>query len=205
MWPGANIGPPPMDPGPAGAPWTAPPRVKPSAGWYTVPIVLAATAVVGLVIMLVLFLDDSMAAEKPGVTGGASTGVTVDLEAGRGYFLYVRTGASAPTSCALRAYGQTGAVELTRKNSWAQSDHTGYRYTASFQAPVGGEGVLTCRGTSGTMLVTPDDTADFYLGLSVLIGVVCGVLAIVGFVFLFVRRSHARRAAVSSVPGAFPY
>ncbi|TDD83032.1 hypothetical protein [Actinomadura rubrisoli] len=166
----------------------------------------ALVAVVGMAVMLALFWDDSEAASGPSEVGDARSGVSVELTEGRGYFLYVRDGASTPRSCTVRVGDASGPVRLTTKNSWAESDHQSYRYVGSFEAPVSGQAKLTCGGVSGPLLVTPDDTIHAYLGLSVLVAVLLGVLAILAFVFLLVRRGNARRASASaSVPGPYPY
>ncbi|MFD0532692.1 hypothetical protein ACFQY7_01695 [Actinomadura luteofluorescens] len=60
-----------------------------------------------------------------------------------------------------------------------------------------GEARLTCRGADGPILVTPDDTADGYLGLALLAALGLGGLAAVAFIVTILRRSGARRRAVT--------
>ncbi|QXJ25430.1 hypothetical protein AGRA3207_006921 [Actinomadura graeca] len=192
-----------MGPPPAGPPWSPPPPVKPSAGWYALPVLFTLVAVVGLAVVLALFLDDSNVAEGPSASGDPRAGLRVELTEGHTYFVYVRDGSPVPYSCSLRQGTETGTVALTRRNSWSASDHAGYDYAATFEAPLNGTALLTCRGTGARMLVTPDDTADFYLGVAVLGAVLLGVLAILAFIFLPVRRGNAKRRAAAA--RAYPY
>ncbi|WP_131738292.1 hypothetical protein [Actinomadura roseirufa] len=190
-----------MGPGPAGPPWP-PPRVRPGAGWYALPIAFTAVAVAGLLVMIGVFWDDSEVAYGSRSAGDPGTGVSVELSKGHGYFLYVGDGSTVPYTCFVRVGGTSGPVQLTRKNAWSASGVTGYHYTASFEAPVSGTARLTCRGVDGRLLVTPDDTVHFYLGLSVLVSGAFALFAIISFVFLLVRRGGAKRAAVP-VPGPY--
>ncbi|WP_067462793.1 hypothetical protein [Actinomadura macra] len=191
-----------MGPPPAGVPWSPLP-IKPSAGWYALPVVFTLVAVIGLAVALGLFLDDSDVAEGPSASGDPRAGVRVELTEGYTYFVYVQSGASDPYSCSLRQGTATGTISLTHKNSWSASDHPGYEYAATFAAPVNGPALITCRGTGARMLVTPDDTADFYLGIAVLGAVLLGVLAILAFIFLPVRRGSAKRRAAAAF--RYPY
>ncbi|TYB44695.1 hypothetical protein [Actinomadura chibensis] len=199
--------PPPAGPPPAGPPgpaWTGPPpRVRPAAGWYALPAALVLVAVVGFFAVFALLWDDTDAANGPSGAGDPAAGVTVRLEEGFGYFLYVRAGAPSPFACSVKADGRSGPVRLTRKNSWSASDHASYRYTASFTAPVSGTAVLTCRGTDGPILVTPDDTANGYLGFALFAALGLGMVAAVAFIVTILRRSGAKRRAASA--GGVPY
>src|SRR5437868_2706810 len=192
MWPGSNppVGPPPMGPPPTGPSWQSPP-IKPSAGWYALPVVFVLIAVIGLGVVVGLFLDDSDVAGGPSASGDPRAGVRVELTEGHGYFVYVQNGSSVPYSCSLRQGTDIGTLTLTRKNSWSASDHPGYEYAATFEAPVNGSALIICRGGGTRILVTPDDTADFYLGMAVLGAVLFGVLAILAFIFLPLRRGNA--------------
>jgi hypothetical protein len=202
MWPGSNLpmGPPPA--GPAGPPLAPPQRIRPRAGWYALPIVLVLVAAIGFFSLLGLLWDDSEVAEGPSAAGDPVTGVTVQLTRDYRYFVYVRTGGSSPYSCSVEAGAESGPVPLTRKNSWSASDHASYRYTATFTAPVTGDARLTCRGTDGPILVTPDDTVHGYLGIALLAALGLGGLAALAFVVTLVRRSGAKRRAVTA---AGPY
>lgn len=198
MWPGSNppMGPPPVEPGRPGPGWTPQPqRISPSAGWYALPVVLVLVAAIGFLTLLALLWDDSEAAGGPSAAGDPASGVTVRLTEGYGYFVYVREGGPSPYACRVEAGERSGPVQLTRKNSWSASDHASYRYTATFRAPVSGEARLTCRGADGPILVTPDDTADGYLGLALLAALGLSGLAAVAFIVTILRRSGARRRA----------
>ena len=209
MWPGAN--PPPGPPpgqgpqGPQGPVWAPEPRrIRPSAGWYALSAVLLLVAAVGFFAVFAFLVDDSNAADGPSASGSPATGVTIRLREGYGYFVYVRTGQAAPLTCSVRVDERSGPVRLTRKNAWSASDHPTYRYTASFEAPVSGTALLTCRGTGGPILVTPDDTANAYIGFAFFAGFGMGVLAIVVFVVTLVRRAaSARRSAAVRGPSGY--
>lgn len=201
MWPGSNspMGPPPMEPGRPGPGWTPQrQRIRPSAGWYALPIVLVLVAVIGFFTVLALLWDDSEVAEGPVAVGDPASGVTLRLTEGFGYFVYVREGGPSPYACRVEAGEQSGPVQLTRKNSWSASDRASYRYTATFRAPVSGDARLTCRGADGAILVTPDDTAHGYLGLALLTALGLGGLAAVAFVVTILRRGGAKRRAVTT-------
>lgn len=205
MWPGSNppMGPPPVGQGQPEPGWTPRrQRIRPSAGWYALPIVLVLVAVIGFFTVLALLWDDSEAAEGPAAVGDPATGVSLRLTEGYGYFVYVREGGPSPYACRVEAGERSGPVQLTRKNSWSASDHTSYRYTATFTAPVSGDARLTCRGADGPILVTPDDTAHGYLGLALLTALGLGGLAAVAFVVTILRRGGAKRRAATT---AGPY
>jgi hypothetical protein len=190
-----------MGPGQAALGWEPAARIRPGAGWYLLPIVLVLVAVVGFFTLLAFLWDDSEVAGGPAAVGDPASGMSVDLTEGYGYFVYVRTGGSSPYACRVEAGAESGPVRLTRKNSWSASDRTSYRYTATFEAPVSGAARLTCRGTDGPILVTPDDTAHGYLGLALLVALGLGGLAALAFVVILVRRGGAkRRAATVAVP-----
>lgn len=199
MWPGSNppMGPPPPT-GPAAPSWVPERRVGPSAGWYALPVVLLFAAVVGFFTVLGFLWDDSKVADGPPAAGDPVAGVTVRLSEGYGYFLYVRTGGSSPYSCTVQVGERSGPVRLTRKNSWSAGEHAGYRYTATFHAPVSGTARLTCRGADGPILVTPDDTVHAYLGFAVLAALGVGGLAALSFAATFLRRGSAKRRAAGA-------
>jgi hypothetical protein len=190
MWPRVNA---PEGPAPPVPSWSPPP-VRPAAGWYAVPVALVVLAAAGLLTTLALTRDDTGTAAGPAVTGDAAAGIRVRLEEGRTYFLYVRRDGSAPFGCAVDRDAR-GHLRLTRKNSWSAADRPGYRYTASMTAPVTGTAVLTCRGTDGPLLVAPDGTAGFYLGLAFLAALAACVAAAAGFVVTLTRRSRADQRA----------
>jgi hypothetical protein len=202
MWPGSDLptGSPPM--GPAGHSWVPERRVGPSAGWYVLPVVLLFTAVVGFLTVLAVLWDDSQVADGPPAAGDPVVGVRVQLSEGYGYFLYVRTGGSSPYSCVVDLGERSGPVRLTRKNSWSAADRAGYRYTATFLAPVSGTARLTCKGTDGPILVTPDDTVHGYLGFALLAALGLGGLAALSFTVVLLRRGAAKRRTVALPPYA---
>ncbi|MFI0484490.1 hypothetical protein [Actinomadura sp. 9N215] len=197
------MGPPPMGPGQPGGPvpgpsWgppAPPPPIRPSAGWYALPVVLLLVAAIGFAIVVAFVWDDSEAADGPSASGNPAAGVTIELSRGYGYFLYVRTGGPSPFACSVEVDGRSGPIQLTRKNSWSASEHASYRYTASFEAPVSGTALLTCRGTDETILVTPDDTAYAYLGLALLVAAGLTGSAAIVFTVVIVRRGGAKRRA----------
>lgn len=207
MWPGATppMGPPPppAGPGPQGPGWGPPPRIRPAAGWYALPAVLVVLAVVGFLATFVVLWDDTDAANGPSGEGDPAAGVTIQLEEGFGYFIYVRTGESTPFACSVKVDERSGPIRLTRKNAWSASDHASYRYTATFTAPVSGTALLTCRGTDGPILVTPDDTANGYLGLALFAVIGVGMIAFVALIVTVVRRGGAKRRAAAA--GHVPY
>jgi hypothetical protein len=196
MWPRVNA---PEEPAPPAPVWSPPP-VRPAAGWYAVPVALVVLAAAGLLTALALTRDDAGTAAGPAVTGDAAAGIGVRLAEGRTYFLYVRRDGSAPFGCAVEDGGAGARVRLTRKNSWSAADRPGYRYTASMTAPVTGTAVLTCRGTDGPLLVAPDGTAGFYLGLAFLAALAACVAAAGGFVLTLTRRSRADQRARLGTP-----
>ncbi|WP_168220882.1 hypothetical protein [Actinomadura sp. WMMA1423] len=209
MWPGSNppMGPPPVGPGQPGPglpePGWAPrrQRISPSAGWYALPVVLVLVAVIGLLTTLVVLWDESEAAQGPASVGDAESGVAVRLTEGYDYYVYVREGGASPYACRIESGEQSGPVTLTRRNSWSASNRTSYRYTATFTAPVSGDARLTCRGADGPILVTPDESANGYLGFAVLGALGLGGLAALAFIVTILRRSGAkRRAATASGP-----
>ncbi|WP_165978650.1 hypothetical protein [Actinomadura darangshiensis] len=194
-------GPPPMGPGQPGPQWAPQRRVTPGAGWYALPIVLLLVAAIGFFTLFAFLWDDSQVADGPSAAGDPVAGVSLSLTEGYGYFVYVRTGRSSPYACRIEAGERSGSVRLTRQNSWSASDRRDYRYTATFTAPLTGSGRLTCRGTEGPILVTPDDTVHGYLGFALLAALGLGGLAALALVVIVVRRSGAkRRAATASVP-----
>ncbi|MFI0407004.1 hypothetical protein [Actinomadura sp. 3N508] len=200
MWPGSNppMGPPPMGPGGPGPSWGhVRPPIRPSAGWYALPVILALVAAIGFITTLAFLLDDSNAADGPSASGDPVAGVRIELSQGYGYFLYVRSGGGSPFACSVQVGERSGPIRLTRKNSWSAAEHPSYRYTASFEAPVSGAAKLTCRGTDGPILVTPDDTADAYLGFAFLAGLGLGLIAVIAFTVTAVRRGGARRRAAA--------
>ncbi|WP_173100088.1 hypothetical protein [Actinomadura verrucosospora] len=172
-----------------------PPPVRPAAGWYAVPVALVVLAAAGLLTALALPRGDADAAAGPAVAGDAAAGLPVRLEEGRTYFLYVRRDGSSPFGCAVVHDGGRSRVRLTRKDSWSADDRPGRRYTASMTAPVSGAAVLTCRGTDGPLLVAPDGTGDFYVGLAFLGALAACVAAAAGFVLTLTRRSRADQRA----------
>ncbi|GAA4230677.1 hypothetical protein GCM10022254_26080 [Actinomadura meridiana] len=184
-----------MGPGQAGSSWTAPPPIRPSARWYALPAVLVVVAVAGLLALVAALWDDAQAADGPSAAGSPETGVTIQLSRAHGYFLYVRTGGLSPFACSVKVGERSGPIRLTRQNSWSASEHPEYRYTASFEAPVSGRALLTCRGTEGPILVTPDDTVHGYIGLAVMVALGLGGVAVIAFVVIIVRRGGAKRGA----------
>lgn len=195
MWPGSNppMGPPPMGRGQAAPTWASAQSIKPGVGWYALPVLLVLVAIAGFLTVFAFLWDDSQVADGPSATGDPGAGVRVQLSDGYGYFIYVRTGESAPFACSVQVGKRTGPIQLTRKNSWSAAHHPSYRYTATFQSPVTGSAMLRCGGTEGPILVTPDDTAHAYLGFAVLAAMGLGALAAAAFVITLVRRSNAKR------------
>ncbi|WP_344280336.1 hypothetical protein [Actinomadura napierensis] len=174
----------------------------PSAGWYALPVALVVLAAAGFLTVTALTRDESDAARGPTATGDAASGLLVRLSAGHTYFLYVRRDGSAPFGCAVAPGAGRDRVRLTRKNSSRAADRPGYRYTASMTAPVTGPAVLTCQGTDGPLLVTPDGGARFYAGVASLVALgLCGAAAAVS-VLTLVRRGRARRRTRARVAGA---
>ncbi|MDL4821572.1 hypothetical protein [Actinomadura opuntiae] len=200
MWPGANSPAGPAPAGPAPSPGFAPPAgpgpAGPSAGWYALPVALVVLAA-GLLTVAALVRDDSGAARGPSATGDAVSGLPVRLSAGHTYFLYVRRDGSSPFGCAVALGAEHGRVRLTRKNSSRAADRPGYRYTASMTAPVTGTAVLTCRGTDGPLLVTPDAGARCYAGAasSAALGLGAAVAAVFGLTLASRRRARRRARA----------
>ncbi|NVI87309.1 hypothetical protein [Actinomadura sp. BRA 177] len=188
--------------GPATPSWVPERRVGPSAGWYVLPVVLLFVALVGFFAVLAFLWDDSKVADGPPAAGDPVVGVRVQLSEGYGYFLYVRTGGSSPYSCVVDLGERSGPVRLTRKNSWSATDRAGYRYTATFLAPVSGTARLTCKGTDGPILVTPDDTVHGYLGFALLAALGLGGLAALSFAVTLLRRGAAKRRTIAPPPYA---
>lgn len=186
-----------MGPGQEGPSWAPAPPVKPGAAWYALPAALIVVAVAGFLTMLAFLWDDSEVANGSAAAGDPVSGVAIELSEGYGYFIYVRTGEAAPFACSVRVGDQSGPIGLTRKNSWSASERPSYRYTATFEAPVSGTALLTCRGTDGPILVTPDDTVHGYLGLALMAAMGLGAVAAVAFVVTLVRRGGAKRKAAA--------
>lgn len=197
MWPGPD--PPTRPPTGAGPP---PPRiarrrVAPGAGWYALPVVLAVVAALGFLTVLALLWDDRQVADGPQAVGDPVAGMRVQLSEGYGYFVYVRTGGPSPYLCAVEVGERSGPVRLTRKNSRNAAERAGYRYTATFRAPVSGSALLTCHGTDGPVLVVPDDTVYGYLCLTFLAAVSLGGAAAITFTAILVQRGGAKRRAAA--------
>lgn len=203
MWPGPNppTGPPPTGPGPVPPPRIPERRVRPGAGWYALPVALVLVAAVGVLTMLAFLWDDRQVADGPPATGDPVAGMRVQLSEGYGYFVYVRTGGPSPYRCAVEVGERSGPIRLTRKNSRNAAERTGYRYTATFQAPVSGSALLTCRGTDGLVLVVPDDTVYGYLFLAFLAAVSLGGAAAVVLAVALVRRGAAGRRVAPAPDG----
>ncbi|GAA2407975.1 hypothetical protein GCM10010191_15560 [Actinomadura vinacea] len=197
------MGPPPHQPQAR----PAPPPIRPGAGWYSLPLTLILLPLLLFVVVFALNWRDSEAADGPSAAGDARAGVNVELTSGHTYFLYVRTGAASPTSCALAAGGDPVPVPLTREHGWSASDRAGYRYASTFEAPLSGRFRLVCAGVDGQVLMQPDDTSYGYLGLAFLAVVVAGGTGAVMFIVIAVMRSSSakRRRAALSAPPAGPY
>jgi len=204
MWAGPNA--PMLPPQGPGQSWTPRRPVRPHAAWYALPVTLILVGVVGFLLTLALNLDDNRTSDDPSAAGNPASGVTLGMVSGHDYFVYVRDGATGPTACSVRRPGIAPiALDLTKKNSWASSDYKSYRYASSFQAPIGGNAVtVTCQGATGSIVVMPDDTSSFYLGLALIIGCGLGGLGIVAFIVIFVRRRNAKRAAPAGPAGPPP-
>ncbi|CNG25422.1 Uncharacterised protein [Mycobacterium tuberculosis] len=201
MWPGPD--PPTGPPTGAGPPPRIPARhVAPGAGWYALPVVLVVVAALGFLTMLAMLWDDRHVADGPPAVGDPVAGMRVQLSEGYGYFVYVRTGGSSPYLCAVEVGERAGPVRLTRKNSRNAAERAGYRYTATFRAPVSGSALLTCHGTDGLVLVVPDDTVYGYLFVAFLAAASLGGAAALTFAAILVQRGGARRrAAAAAAPG----
>ncbi|TDB95415.1 hypothetical protein [Actinomadura sp. 7K534] len=197
MWPGPNppMGPPPPGRGQAGPPWAQATPIRPSAGWYALPVLVLLVAVAGCVAVFGLLWDDSRVADGPSASGDPASGVQVQLSDGHGYFIYVRTGQSSPFACSVEMEGRSGHIQLTRQNAWSATERPAYRYTATFESPVTGTATLRCGGTEGPLLVTPDDTVNAYLGFAFFAAVGLALFAVVAFVITIVRRGGAKRRA----------
>ncbi|MBO2455781.1 hypothetical protein J4573_52505 [Actinomadura barringtoniae] len=200
MWAGPNA--PMLPPQGPGQPWAPRQPVRPRAGWYALPAILILSAVVSFGLTLAVNFDDTRVSDDPSAAGNAATGVTVGMVSGHSYFVYVRDGASAPTACSIRKPG-TAAIplDLTKKNDWASSDYKSYHYASTFQAPFGGNAVtVTCQGVNGSIVVMPDDTSSFYLGIAVIVGGILGGLGVIAFIVIIVRRRNAKRTIRSGPP-----
>ncbi|MDL4770975.1 MULTISPECIES: hypothetical protein [Thermomonosporaceae] len=173
--------------------------MRPRAGWYALPAVLLLAASAGFLGVLACTWEDVEAADGPVVSGDPRIGVTVRLAEGRTYFVYVREHASSPYRCAVALAGASGPLRLTRENSWSAAGHPGYRYTATFKAPLTGPARLTCRGEGGGLLVTPDGTVRTYRGLAFLGAVgVAGPAVLAIAVIAVTRRRSAGRARAAA-------
>ncbi|MFC5751134.1 hypothetical protein [Actinomadura rugatobispora] len=209
MWPGSDLpmGPPPQPPTRPGAPSGKDlPPVRPGSGWYALPLALVLVPLLIFIVVFALNWQDSQAADGPSASGDARAGISVELKAGHTYFLYVRLGDPTPASCALVRDGRPDPFPLTREHSWSASDRTGYRYAATFEAPLTGSARLTCEG-SGDMLMTPDDTSYGYLGLAMLACLGLGAAGGAAFVVIAVMRNSSvkRRRAAAMGPYGTPY
>ncbi|MEU5879682.1 hypothetical protein [Spirillospora sp. NPDC047279] len=204
MWAGPNA---PMVPPPHGPVAQPRARIRPHGAWYAFPLVLILGSLLGFGAVLAVFLDDSNVAAGPNATGDPVGGLTVQMTEDHAYFVYVRGNAAAPTSCTLSAAGGGGdrvPVSLTRKNSWSSTEYPSYRYVGTFDAPLTGQARLTCRGATGELLVTPDDTADAYLGLALIAGFFLGGLGVISAIVIAMRRHNSRRAAAVRQPPKAP-
>ncbi|GLZ03668.1 hypothetical protein Acsp03_11350 [Actinomadura sp. NBRC 104412] len=205
MWPGFElpVGPPPS---------SEPPRIRPGAGWFALPAVLLAIAVIVVVAVVAVTWDEAQAADGPRASGDAREGIQIVVTGGYNYFIFVRDGDPPPTSCTVAYPNEDpGPVELTKENSWAATPPPGYRWAASFTATLSGRPELTCEGTAGTVRIVPDDTSYGYMGLGLIVGIFLGCAALIAFVvILLMRRNSARDpgAAMAGTPGpheSWPY
>ncbi|GGV25651.1 hypothetical protein GCM10010182_55440 [Actinomadura cremea] len=178
-----------------------PPPIRPAAGWYALPITLGVLAVLIFFGAFALLWTDSEVADGPSAEGPES-GVTLRMEEGYGYFVYVRDGGSEPRSCAVVTGERTIPVRLTTENSWVASEVDSHTYAATFTAPVTGEAQVACEGTGGWIRVQPDDAALLYLGLSFFASLGLVVIALASLPVIMLRRSSSRRraAAVTGPP-----
>jgi hypothetical protein len=209
MWPGSDlpVGPPPHQPPP---PPPEPPRIRPAAGWYAVPMVLLAIAVVIVVAAFAANWDESEAADGPRRTGDARAGIRIEVTGGHDYFLFVRTSDPSPTACALAHPPGTDAVPvpLTRANSWTITPPTGYRHGATFTAPRSGTVEVTCEGTAGPVQVVPDDTSYGYMALGMIGSLLVAAAGVIAFIVILVMRMNSakrHRAAAMDSPGLHVY
>jgi hypothetical protein len=172
-----------------------------------VPVVLLLAALILVAGVFAANWDESEAADGPRAAGDPSAGVDVELTGGHHYFIFVRTADPAPTGCSL-AYGDQDAapVPLTRTNSWSSTPPTGYRYGATFAAPLSGSAELTCQGAAGTVRIVPDDTSYGYIGVAFLIGLIIAAGGAVAFTIILVMRmgsAKRRRAAMAAPVGLY--
>ncbi|XVQ13854.1 hypothetical protein ACQP1W_15330 [Spirillospora sp. CA-255316] len=211
MWPGSDLpmGPPPQPPTQSGVPSRKDlPPIRPGSGWYALPLSLVLVPLLLFIVVFALNWENSQVADGPSAGGDARAGISVELTAGHTYFLYVRLGDPAPSSCALTGQdGRPDPFPLTREHDWSASDRTGYRYAATFEAPRSGSARLTCEGAVGDMLMTPDDTAYGYLGLALLAVLGFGAAGAVAFVVIAMMRNNGvkRRRAAMAPPPPGPY
>ncbi|OLT34500.1 hypothetical protein BJF79_33390 [Actinomadura sp. CNU-125] len=191
------MGPPPV--GPAG-PTGPPPPIRPAAGWYALPITMGVLAVVVFFGAFALLWNESEVADGRPVEGPES-GVSLRLEEGYGYFVYVRD-AAEPDECRVVSGERTIPVRLTDEHSWVASEVDSYAYAATFTAPVTGQAQVACAGTGGWIRVQPDDASLLYLGLSFFLSLGLLIVALVSLPIIMLRRSGARRraAAVTGPP-----
>jgi len=196
MWPGPD---PPSGTPPGGRdrPGAFPARrvVRPGAGRYALPALLALLAIAGYLTVSAFLRDDSRAADGPAGAGDPVTGVPVRLSRGHGYFVYVRAERPSPFACTIEVGDRVGYVRLTRQNSWGAAERPGFRYTATFESPVTGKAAFRCDGTEGPIMVTPDDTAEIYLRLTALASAGLAAAAVVLSAVTFFRRALAERGA----------
>ncbi|MFI0445228.1 hypothetical protein [Actinomadura sp. 6N118] len=198
MWAGPNA---PMMP-PQGRAWTPAAPIRPHAAWYLLPIVLILGSVVGFTTLLIGKWEETQIASGPKVRGDPVNGLTVDLHQGHPYFVYVRGNAAGPAACSITPAngGSPDSIQLTKKNSWSATDYPSYRYVATFEAPLTGKARLTCRGATGELLVTPDDTVDGYLGFALLGGLFLGGLGVIAAIVIPLRRRNSKRRAWAQRP-----
>jgi hypothetical protein len=173
-----------------------PPAVRPTAGWYLLPLALVLFAVVLVAAVIRLNWDAFEAAdEKPVVD--ASGMMTMRMVEGRSYFLYVPQGESAPNSCTVAST----RVELTKRNSWAAPARPGHRYVGTIQAPVTGPALINCPDVRTPVMVAPDASVRDHLGLSVLLAMAMAAAGVGSFVVIFLhRRGGKRRLAEGRLP-----
>ncbi|GLW63195.1 hypothetical protein Arub01_14390 [Actinomadura rubrobrunea] len=177
-----------------------PPAVRPAAAWYALPVALVLSAVTGLAVVLAVSWDASKAAQADPVVIDGRGHKRPDLVAGRRYLLYVPRGAHAPASCEVALGTASVPLALTRSDPWAAAQRAGYRYAASFRAPVSGPTRLVCTGDAPRLMIAPDDAVHGLLGLAVLAALAMTGAGAVGFVVIFVRRRLTRRRLAYGLP-----
>ncbi|MBE1535325.1 hypothetical protein [Actinomadura algeriensis] len=192
------MGPPPVGPAGAAGP---PPPIRPAAGWYALPITMGVLAVLVFFGAFALLWNESEVADGA-PSEGPESGVSLRLEEGYGYFVYVRDGASEPDSCEVVSGERRIPVRLTTEHSWVASEVDSYAYAATFTAPVTGQAQVACRGADGWIRVAPDDASLLYLGLSFFVSLGLMIIALAALPVIMLRRSAARRraAAVTGPP-----